>query len=520
MSTQPNPLVNKDPIQFAMTHKDRVKSFSPEIQLRLADALFRRFMVPKFLKTDPKINADDLAQLRIKFAQNLLDIPGTTGPYERHTDETPKRGVLDIAKTGLSGLKSMATSPVATAEGAAAGALGDLKNISQAVAFFDRTDLNKDKLQQAIVNAGNKLYSSAQKRDPLAADIGASLGKQLPAMGVASGVSGAMGPAKGIISGAAKGGAEMAAYAGTTGDKLDASGMGLGMALGAFFPLLSRVFGSKGGAIEEKAGTSVGPKDSTIAPTEGVATTPTTPSGKPKLQNLADIVSQEKFKKNFKDLSPAERTQMPQAMNEKLKSLAEQQRAAKMAARKANKAAAKEVSDLASKMKAAKQEAANQVTARKAKAASQVEQAAVATKAAEENPQMSQAAATVQKIATPAEPIKPVTVSEGEHGTGKIAQQAKDRERMASVREESVRTKQMEALEQQARELAGRVSPGNLQNVPIPELEEAAQELDPKGLVVKGMMKMRKAGKYSLDNDDFYRSQLMEFIMKNLTGEK
>lgn len=95
------------------------------------------------------------------------------------------------------------------------------------------------------------------------------------------------------------------------------------------------------------------------------------------------------------------------------------------------------------------------------------------------------------------------------------ARKAKARERVAKAREEAGRTQQKSSLEDQARQLAGKVTPQSLKNVPLVEVEEAAKEFDhtPNQMIWRGLQKLKRSQGWT---EDVYRGYLEDFILKSI----
>lgn len=97
-------------------------------------------------------------------------------------------------------------------------------------------------------------------------------------------------------------------------------------------------------------------------------------------------------------------------------------------------------------------------------------------------------------------------VPEGQHGKGKLAVQAKARERVSKAREGAKRTRDTEIQESQARARATDMDTSKLQ---IPEMEEALKSMNPKAL--SGLQKLRKAKSVS---DPEYQEALRYYILE------
>jgi hypothetical protein len=95
------------------------------------------------------------------------------------------------------------------------------------------------------------------------------------------------------------------------------------------------------------------------------------------------------------------------------------------------------------------------------------------------------------------------------------ARRAKAAERVAAKREEAGRTQQKTSLEDQARQLAGKVTPQSLKNVPLIEVEEAAKEFDhtPNQMIWRGLQKLKRSQGWT---EDIYRGYLEDFILKSI----
>jgi hypothetical protein len=570
-----------NPVAFIYENREALKRMPEDKAIKLMNRTFDRYMLPRYKAINKQgLSPDEISGLKHAFMARLLDIP-----TERQVKvDDPKEKKSSAMERGG-----------ATALGEVAGTLGGIRKFSELVAKIDKTDLSKDPVHKAISSAEGSIYSKAQEMSPGGAEMGAAFGHQVPATLAAEGAGGVVPKvAKGAstavkaVSGAAKGAIEGATYGGVQGEGAKSNAM-WGAVLGAAFPIVGKLFGFGKGPTAAVA--------SEVAPTitkEVAGAVSSAPSKAPSsMGDLAEQIAQKKFGKSFKDLSPTERTTLPQHMKEEIKA----QQSAKASAKKIEVDARR-----AAKEESAKKKAATQAEERKAtvtpKPTSPVEAKATAAKAAEENPTIAKVVTPVEKRTTagvsptgterrktvyemskmsqPTEgeklaadikkqsaktttvthqqvekfikskdpkrweayqrmsqkekdavliKMKPVVekiqkIPEGEHGTGKIAQQAKDRERAASERASGKRSSSggqeltgggmaENILAKMATDKA-KYTPETISNIQIPELEEAVKEMGG-DMIIDSFTALRKRGKLS---DVMYKEHLKEWALQ------
>lgn len=389
----------KDPIGFVYQNKDALGRMDPDKAVKFVDMMFRRYAMPKYQQVNQQrpLDEDELGRLRLQFAARMFGIP-----YEQETklkDPEVKRGVLEKAGAAL--------------EAGGAGVIGGLRTIEelreklQKIPYagkalqYDPVNIGLKKLMTPAGKAEGKAFESAQTISPRIADISAGLGHQIPATVATHGVESAL-PAAGkaaslgvkALSGGARGAAGGATFEASRPGGDPGSGAVWGGVLGAAFPILGRMFGL--GRTAKAAAPEVA-KAAGVSGEVGASAAKATPKT---LGDVAEATAKSKFGKSFKDLTPAEKAQMPQVMKEEIT----RQRAQQMATKKAEVAAAKagreteEAAKRAEKAKIASEKAAKQAERRAAvPATSPAQKQAVAAKAAEENPTIAKVVAPVEK---------------------------------------------------------------------------------------------------------------------------
>jgi len=559
----------------------------PDKAVKFVDRMFKRYALPKYQKVNQQrpLDEEELDRLRLQFAARMFDIP-----YDQKTelkDPEVKHGVLEKAAQ--------------TVSATGAGVIGGIKTIAEL----------KDKLEKHLPIVGDyihkqnvesikrmgeaegRAYGEAKEVAPTGASVGAAIGHQLPATIATHGVESMLpalgaGASKGakVLSGAGRGAAGGATFEASRPGGDPKSGAMWGGVLGAAFPMLGKMFGLG------RRSVSAGAPEAAKA----VEDAGTTAKAASSMGDIADIAAKKKFGKVFKDLTGPEKTQMPAAMKEEIKS----QQAVKQATKKAEVAAAKagreaeETAKRAEKAKASTEKAAKQAQRRSAvPTTTPVQKQAVAAKAAEENPSIGKTLGQIEKREGPgtpptgvaerrrdilaeqrrlvtyltdrmkgaseeekkilqmqideykglegasriaeggggeemAEQIRKakeregstpiVKVPEGETGPkirakeGKPAspaQQAADRERIAAKRELSKKEEFGSALEKHAQELAGKYTPGSLNMMHIPELEEAMKDFPHGESYLRGFQKLRKQGRLS---DELYFHEMKNWL--------
>jgi hypothetical protein len=370
---QTNQQTKQDPLQFIIAHKSRLASMPIDKQVQFTDLVFDELLLPKYQKINQQkpLNEGETDRLRLQFHQRMLNLDG---------DQTTQ---LDESKEKPSGAKKAA----AAAEGGGAGVLGGVKTMAE---LYKKVQDHlgvvgkpagyvAGKVAKYAGKAEGKAYEDAQVIDPKIASVSAGIGHQIPAAITAGGVGEVL-PAVGkgaalatkAAVGAGRGAAEGAAFEGARPGGDPQSGAIWGGLLGAAFPVLGKMFGLGKKAVSKGA----------VAATE-------TPKSTGSLGEMHDLAAKEKFGKPFKDLTPAEKVQMPNLVKEQIS----KQRAAKAAEAKITKDAARASKEAqgeavrASKAQAASDRAAKQAQRRASVPASTpAQKEAVATQAATENP--------------------------------------------------------------------------------------------------------------------------------------
>jgi hypothetical protein len=396
----------KDPIAFAYENKEALSNMPPEKAIRFVDMLFRRFALPKYQKVNKQkpLDEDEVESLRTQFAARLFGLPAETTQLK---DEKPKYGT---------GAKAAAVT-----EAAGAGVLGGIKTIAELQKKINEhlgpigkpENYLLGKITPSIAKAEGKAYESAKEVAPQGAEVGAAIGHQIPATIASAGVGGVIPKlAEGapaalkIASGAARGTAEGATYGASVPGGDAKSFATWGGVLGAAFPALKSLFGLGRSKLPSvaKAVTEIGESGAT-------AEAPKTLGG------MAEQAAKTKFGKSFKDLTPAERAQMPQYMKDEIKKQ-QVQKSAKLKAEKASLKAASEAEKTAqrdAKAELAKQKAAGQATKR---AEGSVAKQAIAAQAATENPTIAKFTAGGEQRASEVQPMHPTEKAELEKRVG------------------------------------------------------------------------------------------------------
>src|SRR6267142_1595729 len=371
----------KDPIAFVFQNKEALGRMDPDKAVKFVDMLFRRVALPKYQKVNQQrpLDEEELEGLRLQFAARMFGIP-----YEQETK------LKDPKVEYGAGAKALAT-----VEGAGAGVLGGIKTIADLSQLIDKHlgPLGKaagyvhGAIGKAAGKGESRAWEDASRVAPSGASAGAAVGHQIPAAIATHGV-GELLPGMGktaplaarVITSAGRGAAEGTTFEASRPGGDPALGAQWGGVLGAAFPMLGKMFG-----LGRKAVSSTAPE---AAKAVGSATAEgATAKAASSYGDIADIAAKKKFGKALKDLTSAEKIQMPEAMKEEIKA----QQAVKQANAKAAKAAAKagreaeETAKRAEKAKAASAKAASQAQRRAAvPATTPVQKQAVAAKAAEE----------------------------------------------------------------------------------------------------------------------------------------
>lgn len=573
----------RDPIGFVFENKDALANMPEDKAIKFVDMLFRRYVLPKYIRVNQQkpLDEEEIENLRIQFAGRMFGLP----PEQINLkEEAPKHGLL--AKTG------------AVASAAGAGVIGGLRSIEElrekiqkytGIEKITKYDPVNMLLKKAMTPAGRvegKAYEEARATAPTGASVAAGVGHQIPASIVAGGVgsifpqAGRAAPlAQKLLMGGSRGAIEGAAFEGSRPGGDIQQGADWGGALGAAFPILGKFFG-----LGRKVLTSA-PKAVEAAESSGGSAARAASSESKSLGSLADKAAKDKFGKAFKDLSSAEKAQMPQIMKEEIA----KQRAQAAATKKAEVAAAKAgreaeaTAKRAVKADAAKAKAAQQAVKRAAvPVQTPAAKQAVAAQAATENPAVAKMMGGINaagmeeslKTRTPAglaQALRAETddlkmrlrtgahmgqpeviegriaeneklikeydekakipevkkVPEGEAGKkvrakggqpASPAQQAADRERIAAKRAEAKSQEFGAALEKHAQQMAGKYTSATQVGAQhIPELEEAAKEIEGGEIVLRGLQKLRRAKKIT---DEIYADSLKEWLLKQFEGVK
>jgi hypothetical protein len=533
----------KDPVAFVYQNKEALGRMDPEKAVRFVDMVFRRYALPKYQKINQQrpLDEEEVERLRLQFAARMFDIP-----YEQETKlKDPKVEYGTAAKAA------------ATVEGAGAGVLGGIKTIAELSQKLDKhlgpigdvMSYAHGAIGKAAGKGESRAWEDASRVAPSGASAGAAVGHQIPAAIATHGVESVL-PAVAktaplaarVISGAGRGAAGGATFEASRPGGDPASGAQWGGILGGAFPVLEKLFGL--GRIAK----AVAPTVAEAVEREGAPAAKAAPTEAKSLGDVAEAAAKSKFGKSFKDLTPAEKTQMPSVMKEEIA----RQRAQQAATKKAEQAAAKagreadEVAKRAEKAKVASEKAAKQAAKRsETGAATPVQKQAVAAQAAAENPSIAKTiggvqeeselerarrGATTKEIPKTAEELKGEAerrlekeavqkVPEGVGGKktragggrpASPAQQAADRERIAAKRELAKGEEFGSALEKHAQSLAGRHTEGSIGLMHIPELEEAMKEFPNGELFLKGFQKLRKAGRIT---DEIYLHEMKEWLL-------
>jgi len=409
----------KDPIAFIYQHRQRLNNMDPDKAVKFVDRMFQRFALPKYQRVNQQrpLDEEELERLRLQFAARMFDLS-----YDQKTElKDPK---VEYGK----GAKALAS-----IEGAGAGVLGGIRTIGE---LADKLNKLGGKLDPRLAGLGelgrtagkgeSRAWEDASRVAPTGASVGAAVGHQIPATIATAGVGGALptaakgaGLATKMITGAGRGLAEGTTFEATRPGGDPKSGAVWGGVLGAAFPFLGKLFG-----LGRKAVSSAPEVAEAVAGKAGTTAEAASGETSTTYKGIADTAAKKKFGKAFKDLTSAEKAQMPEAMKEEIKA----QQAVKQAKAKAEKAAAKAakeaegVAQRAEKAKAASEKAATQaqkraggtevkVSPESSKAQTAVpssgvyQKQAVAAQAASENPSIGKTLGSVERRA--AEGVSP-----------------------------------------------------------------------------------------------------------------
>jgi hypothetical protein len=551
----------KNFLGFVSANKEAIQRMPPDKQLKFVDMLFRRFALPKYQAVNKQkpLDSDEVSRLRLQFAARLLGIPmdqETILKDEKNEAGTLKKGAAALEGAGagvLGGIKSI--SDLSQKIDKHLGPIGDIASYVHG------------KIGDAARKAEGKAYEDASSISPGIASASAAVGHQIPAAIATHGVESVLPTAaktaplaiKALSSGA-RGAAGGATFEASRPGGDPKSGAAWGGVLGAAFPMIGKLFGFGRGTtakVAEAVGTGEGAPAAKATPTESSTS----------LSDVKNAVSKNNFGKSFEELTSDEKTKIPSLMKEEI----EKQKAIKIANIKATRAAikagreAEETAKRAAKAKEATEKAAAQASKR-AEGGSKVVQA-TAAKAAEENPAASKLmqeekrvrpqgpppAGTPERraayakvtqaenlrhlegeLAKETDPVRKKSIQEsidamkelmttkvpeGETGPkvrakagapASPAQQAADRERIASKRELSKKEEFGAALEKHAQAMAGRHTSASLGIMHVPELEATVKEMPEGEYMLKTLQKAKRAYKWS---DEIYAESLKEWLL-------
>lgn len=533
--------------------RDVIRKQDPAMQIKLADFIWRRTVMPKQQANWAK--PEDKQADRERFIKYYLGLGKNFKLPESYGAPEVKHGALE--KTG------------AALEAAGAGVAGGAKNLINTAADISEKvespiigpDLAKSfgKPARALASVLNKYveapaYANAQEVDPKLAGYAAGAGKTIPSFIAAEAGAGLVPPLPGgagtlakVASRAAKG-----AYGGAAG-MVPFTTEPKEIAKGALYGAAGEQI--LGPFLERGNGASASRRTATPKPTSSPKVSGAGSTGG--ISDISERVSQAKFGRSVGELTADQTVEHAKAVRAELQSQASATKEAAKAAKVPKvgkpkttaaeaKAAAKaqaqkraegmgsppsdpgaHASKTASPPAAApqvipEQEAAKQQEAARLLAENQAEQARlaeaakhnaeVAAKAQVQNKEASKAVAAVKDFGKPAEPAV-TKVGEGEHGKGPLGKRAKNAERKAAER--------LKAASEQPS--SGNVvgtggdigkKPGARQTVeetPTVEIESDFKQLSPDSYKI--LQGLKKKGKW---DDDTYRGYLMEWFTKLL----
>src|SRR6266576_4478475 len=311
----------QNPLAFFYQHRSRLRGMNEEDAVKFVDRIFKRFALPKYEKINPQgLDQTKIDELRLQFAARMFNIPYQPVEMEGKAPDLPleARAKEFGKKTG----KELE----ATAKGGVAGYIGGVKTIPELEAklakYLGATKM-ASKLESAAGSLGKaegKLYGKSKSLSPdrPIPEISAAAGHAIPATALSTAVGAGLpnlgGTAGEIVSGAGRGAAEGSTFEATRPGGDPKSGAIWGGLLGAAFPFLKATFGLGRKAFTSKAAEAVkevgGPSAAEAVPK---ATAPKEAPSK-SLGDVADKAAKDKFGKAFKDLTSAEKAQMPSIM--------------------------------------------------------------------------------------------------------------------------------------------------------------------------------------------------------------
>jgi hypothetical protein len=318
------PAMPSNPIPLIMQNREKMASLPPDIQIKLSEALFRTYLLPKLRQQNPNISLDDVEQVKQKFVGTLTGV------------QTPS---LEIGK--VDNKPSLGGRALGAMVGGGAGVAGSLARAGELI-----PGMKGGPLAQPLRNLESRAFEDAKTiGGEGAANVGAGVGHLLPAM-IASGKAGGLVPSveksaplairtaakagKGIVEGAAFG-----TFKEGAGKDIEENMLWGGL-LESAFPILGHFLGK---GRKSKLPTS-GASPESVVPSTTVSPTPSPTSGQAvpsNLSDLKDIVAQEKFGKPFGNLTASEKATLPAEMKSRLASMKQTESAAKRAAAQARK---------------------------------------------------------------------------------------------------------------------------------------------------------------------------------------
>src|SRR6266576_3853605 len=274
----------QNPLAFFYQHRSRLRGMNEEDAVKFVDRIFKRFALPKYEKINPQgLDQTKIDELRLQLGARMFNIPYQPVEMEGKAPDLPLEARA----------KYLGATKMASKLESAAGSLG---------------------------KAEGKLYGKSKSLSPdrPIPEISAAAGHAIPATALSTAVGAGLpnlgGTAGEIVSGAGRGAAEGSTFEATRPGGDPKSGAIWGGLLGAAFPFLKATFGLGRKAFTSKAAEAVkevgGPSAAEAVPK---ATAPKEAPSK-SLGDVADKAAKDKFGKAFKDLTSAEKAQMPSIM--------------------------------------------------------------------------------------------------------------------------------------------------------------------------------------------------------------
>ena len=481
----------KDPIAFVFQNKEALGRMDSDKAVKFVDMLFRRVALPKYQKVNQQrpLDEEELEGLRLQFAARMFGIP-----YEQETK------LKDPKVEYGAGAKALAT-----VEGAGAGVLGGIKTIADLSQLIDKHlgPLGKaagyvhGAIGKAAGKGESRAWEDASRVAPSGASAGAAVGHQIPAAIATHGV-GELLPGMGktaplaarVITSAGRGAAEGTTFEASRPGGDPASGAQWGGVLGAAFPMLGKMFGLGRKAVSStapEAAKAVGSATAEGATAKAAAVAAKAAEENPSIGKTLGQV--EKRVSEGKSPTGTERRAGPLSEIKGPDPIRD--------------ARISELRNLA-----------------KTGTAEEKAYAESALKDMREHPFESGATLGEDiRKARAKEGSKPITKLSPEETGPKIrakegkpaspAQQAADRERIAAKRELSKKEEFGSALEKHAQGLAGKYTPGSLNMMHIPELEEAMKDFPNGESFLRGFQKLRKQGRLS---DELYFHEMKDWL--------